>query len=106
MNKVKVSIEGHYEITESPYGKDYAWRPAHALIECDCGRTFDADTSHPACPNCGRDYDGVVREVAGRHLSEEVLHPWHPDYEAWIAFKTGHPEYDEWRDKREGLDEE
>jgi hypothetical protein len=106
MSKVKVRIEGHYEAREGAYGKDYAWKPAHALIERDCGQEFDADTSHPACSNCGRDHASIVREVAGRHLSEEVLHPWHPDYEAWVAFRERHPEYDEWRDKREGLDEE
>ncbi len=105
VSKVKVRIEGHYEVREDAYGKDYAWKPAHALIECDCGQEFDADTNHPVCPNCGRDYTSVVREVAGRHLSEEVLHPWHPDYEAWVKFKERHPGYDEWRDIEEGLAE-
>jgi hypothetical protein len=45
-----------------------------------------------------------VREVVGRHLSEEVLHPWHPDYEAWVKFKESHPEYDEWLDEVRGLE--
>jgi hypothetical protein len=105
MSKVKVRIEGHYEIQEYANGKDYAWKPAHALIECDCGQELDADVNHPICPNCGRDYTPVVQEVAGRHLSEEVLHPWHRDYEVWVKFRERHPEYDEWRDKEEGLDE-
>ena len=105
MSKVKVRIEGHYEVREDAYGKSYAWKPAHAIIGCDCGQEFDADVKHPACPNCGRDYASVVREVAGRHLSEEVLHPWHPDYQAWAKFRERHLEYDEWRDKEEGLDE-
>ncbi len=105
VSKVKARIEGHYEVQENAYGKDYAWKPARALIECDCGREFDADMNHPACPNCGHDYASVAREVAGRHLPDEVLHPWHPDYEAWVRFEEGHPGYDEWRDKEEGLDE-
>jgi hypothetical protein len=106
VSKVRVRIEGHYDARRLARGKDYAWRPAHALIGCDRGRTFDADTNHPACPHCGRDYVGVGREVVGRHLSEEeVVHPWHPDYEAWARFRTEHPEYDEWRDKEGGLDE-
>jgi hypothetical protein len=92
MTKVKVSIEGHYEVHEIPYGKDYRWVPAHALIECDCGQTMDADAQHTTCPNCSADHTDVVREVAGRHLSKEVLHPWHPDYEAWLRFKRDHPE--------------
>ena len=92
MTKVKVSIEGHYEVHEIPYGKDYRWVPAHALIECDCGKTMDADAQRTTCPNCSADHTDVVREVAGRHLSEEVLHPWYPDYEAWLRFKRDHPE--------------
>jgi len=48
MTKVKVSIEGHYEVHEISYGKDYRWVPAHAPIECDCGQVMDADS--PATP--------------------------------------------------------
>ena len=48
MTKVKVSIEGHYEVQEIPYGKDYRWVPAHALIECGCGQTIDAAARPPA----------------------------------------------------------
>jgi hypothetical protein len=41
----------------------------------------------------------------GRHLSEEVLHPWHPDYEEWQRFKENRAEYQEWL-KEKSLDEE
>lgn len=37
MTKVKVRVEGHYDVREVPYGKVYKWVPAHALIVCDCG---------------------------------------------------------------------
>lgn len=87
MSKVKVSIEGHYEVREFAFGKDYVWQPGHALIECDCGQTLDADERHTICPNCGTDHTDVVRQVVGRHLSEDVLHPWHPDYESWVAHR-------------------
>lgn len=87
MSKVRVRIEGHYEVQEVAYGKDYVWQPGHALIECDCGQALDANEHHAACPNCGADHTAVVREVVGRHLSDEVLHPWHPDYESWIAYR-------------------
>jgi anaerobic ribonucleoside-triphosphate reductase len=70
---------------------------AHALIECDCGQTMDADAHHTTCPNCGTNHKDIVREVVGRHLSEEeVIHPWHPDYEAWLRFKQTHTEYESW----------
>lgn len=93
--KVKVRAEGHYEIQELPSGRDYVWVPAHALIECGCGQEIDADIHHTACPNCGTDHTAVLREVAGRHLSEDVLHPWHSEYEEWLKFKQQHPGYDE-----------
>lgn len=75
MSKVRVRIEGHYEVQEVAYGKDYVWQPGHALIECDCGQALDSDEHHAICPNCGADHTGVVREVVGRHLPDEVLHP-------------------------------
>ena len=100
--QVKVSVEGHYEVHEFPSGKDYVWVPAHALIECGCGQEMDVDTQHTTCPSCGADHTAVVKEVAGRHLSEDVLHPWHRDYDKWIEFKQRHPGYDEeWSEIRE-----
>jgi|SRR5215207_2453909 len=102
MTKVKVKIEGHYEVQEIRYGKDYKWVPAHALIECDCGQAMDADAHHTACPRCGADHTAVVREVVGRHLGDEVLHPWHAEYEEWIRFKEGrHDEREEWLEQRD-----
>lgn len=101
MSKVKVRVEGHYEVRESPYGKDYVWEPGHALIECDCGHEMRADSRHTTCPNCGADHAAVVREVLGRHLGEEVLHPWHDEYEEWLKFKENRTEYYEWLEQRE-----
>ena len=100
MTKVKVRVEGHYEVQELPYGKDYKWVPAHALIECDCGQAMDVDTRHTICPGCGAEYVAVVREVAGRHLADEVLHPWHAEYEKWLRYKETHAEYQEWLEQR------
>jgi hypothetical protein len=100
LSKVKVCIEGHYEVEDLPYGKDYVWFPAHALIECDCGQVMDADEHHTTCPKCGADRENVLREVAGRHLGEEDLHPWHPDYELWRTFKENRTEYQEWLELR------
>jgi hypothetical protein len=101
MTKVKVKIEGHYEVQEIPYRKDYAWVPAHALIECDCGQAMDADVHHTVCPGCGTDHAPVVREMAGRHLSDSVLHPWHHEYERWLEYKESRAEYVELQEQRE-----
>jgi hypothetical protein len=98
MTKIRVEIAGHYEVQEMPYGKDYKWLPAHALLECNCGQTMDVDTHNTVCADCGADHTTVVREVAGRHLADEVLHPWHPEYEAWLRCKESHTEYQEWRE--------
>jgi hypothetical protein len=100
MTKVKVSIEGHYEVEEILYGKDYRWVPAHALIECECGQVMDADSHHTTCPGCGADHTEVIREVAGRHLSEEVLHPWNAEYEEWVRFKERHTGYESWLEEK------
>lgn len=88
--KVKVEISGHYEVQRIPYGKDYKWVPAHALIECDCGQTMDVDINHTTCPRCGVDHTTVVKEITGRHLADEILHPWHPEYEEWLRYKETH----------------
>jgi hypothetical protein len=100
MTKIKVEIVGHYEAQEVAYGKDYRWVPAHALVECDCGQVMDVDVNHTVCPNCGADHSAVIREVAGRHLSDDVLHPWHPEYEAWQRSRESHTERQEWLEHR------
>jgi hypothetical protein len=87
MSRVRISVEGHYEMQEVPYGRDYVWKPAHAVIECGCGQVMDANVHHTACPKCGADHAAVVREVVGRHLADEVLHPWHPEYEDWVRHR-------------------
>lgn len=100
MTKVKVKIEGHYEVEEIPYGKDYRWVPAHALIECDCGRVMDVDSRHTVCPGCGSDHAAVIEEIAGRHLADEDLRPWRRDYEAQAKSRQGHREDQEWLEQR------
>ena len=57
---------------------------------------MDADAHHAICPSCGTDHTVVLREVVGRHLGEEVLHPWHPDYEDCRRFKEDGTEHQEW----------
>jgi predicted RNA-binding Zn-ribbon protein involved in translation (DUF1610 family) len=100
VSKVKVSIEGHYEMREMSYGKDYVWQTSHAIIACDCGQVMDVDEHHTTCPNCGTDHSDLMRQVAGRHLSDDVLHPWHRDYEEWKRFKERRTEYQEWLEQR------
>jgi hypothetical protein len=90
--KIRVGIAGHYEVQELPYGKAYKRVPGHALIERDHEQTMGVTTDHTACPACGADH-AAIREIAGRHLSNEILHPSHPGYEARLKFKENHTEY-------------
>jgi hypothetical protein len=100
MIKVKVSIEGHYEVQEMSNGKDYVWQPSHSIIACDCGQVMDADEHHTTCPNCGAGHSDLMRQVVGRHVSDDVLHPWHRGYEEWKRFKEGRGEYQKWLEQR------
>jgi hypothetical protein len=67
--------------------------PDHALIECDYGQTIGVTTDRTACPACGADH-AAIRETAARHLSNEILHPSHPGYEARLKFKENHTGYE------------
>lgn len=98
MTKVKVRVEGHYEVEEIPYGKDYRWVPAHALVECDCGRVMDVDSHHTVCPDCGTDHAAVFEDVAKRHLADEDLRPWRREREA--GSRQHHREDQEWLELR------
>ena len=97
MTKIKVRVEGHYEVEELPYGRDYRWVPAHALIECDCGRALDVHAGHTACPACGKDHAEVVRHLSERHLTEAALRPWRRDHAPQPA---EHREDQEWEEQR------
>ena len=99
VTKVKASVQGHYEVEEIPYGRDYKWVPAHALVECDCGRTTDVDGAHAVCSGCGSDLAGAVGEIPARRPTDEVLRPWRPDYEAQQR-SQGYREDQEWREQR------
>lgn len=100
MTKVKARIEGHYEVREIPYGKDYVWMPGHALIECDCGRMMVADLHTTVCPDCGTDHETYVRGVIAG-AGGEFPHPWHVEYEAWRRQRGAHHEREEWREQRD-----
>lgn len=96
---MKATVQGHYEVEELPYGSDYRWVPARALVECDCGRTMDVDVGHAVCSGCGSDLADLVREVSGRRLPDEVLRPWRPAYEAERRNRE-HREEQEWKEQR------
>ena len=74
--QVSERVEGHYEIQDEQFGKAYAWRPGHLVIECYCGQVLTITDSASIC-GCGADHESTFREelCAGR-LGDETLHPW------------------------------
>ena len=37
MMEVTARVEGHYEVLETPFARDYRWYPAYVTLLCDCG---------------------------------------------------------------------
>lgn len=100
MTKIRSTTEAHYEVREVAFGKDYVWVPGHALIECDCGQVIDASMHYKVCPVCGADHTPIIATLFERKPDYATLHPWHPDYEAWVSSRVSHAEDVEWLEQR------
>jgi hypothetical protein len=75
--------EGHYDVQETSYGKDYVWCPEHVVVECDCGQKPVLSASETVC-RCGVDHAALVRgELASRGASDGASHPWDAEYQEW-----------------------
>lgn len=68
MTARKELTRGHYEILEVPYAKDYVW-----VTEPEAGP-----------------------EDAEAIDAEELLRPWHAEYEEWAREERAHPERQQW----------
>lgn len=53
--------EGHYEVEEVPYGKDFNWCPDCVIVQCDCGERLELTASETLC-GCGADHASLVEE--------------------------------------------
>jgi hypothetical protein len=75
--------EGHYDVQETSYGKDYVWCPEHVVVECDCGQKPVLNASETVC-RCGADHAALVREeLASRGASDGASHPWDAEVQEW-----------------------
>jgi hypothetical protein len=75
--------EGHYDVQETSYGKDYVWCPEHVVVECDCGQKPVLNASETVC-RCGADHAALLREeLASRGASDGASHPWDAEYQEW-----------------------
>ena len=84
MTTVIECTEGHYEVQETSYGKDYVWSTECVVVECDCGDRPVLSASETVC-GCGADHAALVREVlASRQASDRTLHPWEVEYQEWL----------------------
>ena len=83
MTTVIECTEGHYEVRETSYGKDYVWSTECVMVECDCGERPVLSASETVC-GCGADHAALVREVlASRQAPDGTSHPWDAEYDEW-----------------------
>jgi hypothetical protein len=95
MTTVIERTEGHYEVHEMPYGRDYAWCPDCIVVECECGERLVLTRSETAC-RCGADHAALVREeLTEPRPSKKIPHPWREDrhlprseYYEWLELST------------------
>jgi hypothetical protein len=83
MVQIVERVQAHYENHEMPFGKVYAWHPAHVAIECECGEkvTLNATTTITTCSRCGADLGTFVHDIREHEgpLSDKLTHPWFYD---------------------------
>ena len=79
MTTVIKCTEGHYEVQETSYGKDYVWCTECVVVECDCGERPVLSASETVC-GCGTDHAALVIEVL---TSQRAPHPWDAEYHEW-----------------------
>ena len=70
MTTVIERTEGHYEVYEFPYGKDYTWNPECVMVECECGERLSLTATETIC-ECGADHTTLVQEELKSRPSRE-----------------------------------
>lgn len=83
MTTVIECTEGHYEVQQTSYGKDYVWCHGCAVVECECGQRLVLSTTETVC-DCGADHAGLVSEILS---SQSEPHPWDAEYDEWCRKK-------------------
>ncbi len=75
MTTVIERTEGHYEVYEVPYGKDYVWSPECVVVECECGQRLSLRATETTC-GCGADHTTLVQqELKSQAPSEQTPSP-------------------------------
>lgn len=95
--------QAHYDVHETPYGKDYAWCPECVIVECGCGERLILKPSMTRC-RCGEDHAAIVlEELSTRQqpLEEVLLHPWREKYDQRRRDRRSRSEYYDWLELRE-----
>jgi hypothetical protein len=104
MTQIIVHVEGHYEVHQSPFGRDYEWHPAYVTLKCDCGEklTLTSASTMPTC-RCGADHSAVIQDIQQREdrLRDKVSRPWRHDpqeqAEQHLRDEAAHPKDSPWR---------
>jgi hypothetical protein len=78
MVQILERVQAHYENREMPFGKVYAWHPAHVALECDCGQKVTLSATSTTCGRCGADLGTFVNDIREREgrLPDNLTHPW------------------------------
>jgi hypothetical protein len=83
MVQILERVKAHYESSEMPFGKVYAWHPAHIALECDYGQkvTLTASSTTTTCGRCSADLSTFVNDIREREgrLPDKLTHPWFYD---------------------------
>ena len=90
MTTVIDRIEGHYEVQELPYGKDYVWNPECVVVECDCRERLTLTASETTC-KCGADHTGLVQEELKSQAPSEDSPTPEDECEDWRNHEDQYP---------------
>ena len=104
-------IAEHYDVQESPFGRDYRWSPEQVVVECSkCGQRathnrWEFISSEVADCGCGKGHSARIREeLLIRVLDEEYEahhHPWLHDTQAQakqrLRDEAAYPKDSSWR---------
>ncbi len=97
MTTVIERTEGHYEVHEVPYGKDYVWNPEYVVVECDCGEKLSLTPTQTNC-KCGSDHTALVQEELNSRASSKQTPSPEDECREWRRHEDQYlrSEYNDW----------
>lgn len=105
VTKIIERVEAHYEAREVPFGKTCEWRPAHVILQCECGEKLilTATSTITTCGRCGADLGTFAHDIQEREgdLPDKLSRPWFYDAQVRadqrLRDEADYPEGSPWR---------